>query len=136
MSKVKLIIKLNEQESIIEGIKSKDTIIYKENDILVKIKYKNNIYITRENDEYKIELNFENNECLYLLKKYNKNMNLEIKTKKINIDNNKIEIEYSIYEENYKKVNGKKPIKVCIPVNLKKYFPSKTLSNFFSYITL
>ncbi len=43
---------------------------------------------------------------------------------------------YSIYEENYKKYKGKKPIKVCIPVNLKKYFPSKTISNFFSYITL
>ena len=43
---------------------------------------------------------------------------------------------YSIYEENYKKYNGKKPIKVCIPVNLKKYFQSKTMSNFFSYITL
>ena len=43
---------------------------------------------------------------------------------------------YSIYEENYKKYKGKKPIKVCIPVNLKKYFPSKTISNFFSYITV
>ena len=43
---------------------------------------------------------------------------------------------YSIYEENYKRYNGKKPIKVCIPVNLKKYFPSKTISNFFSYITV
>lgn len=44
---------------------------------------------------------------------------------------------YAIYEENYKKNNGQKPIKVCIPVNLKKYFPSsKTMSNFFSYITL
>ena len=45
---------------------------------------------------------------------------------------------YSIYEANYKKYHykGSKPIKVCIPVNLKKYFPSKTISNFFSYITL
>ena len=44
---------------------------------------------------------------------------------------------YAIYEENYKKNNGKRPIKLCIPVNLKKYFPnSNTLSNFFSYITL
>ena len=43
---------------------------------------------------------------------------------------------YSIYEENYKKSKSNKPIKVCIPVNLKKYFPSKTMSNFFSYITL
>lgn len=43
---------------------------------------------------------------------------------------------YVIYNENYIKNKGKKPIKVCIPVNLKKYFPSKTMSNFFSYITL
>ena len=46
-----------------------------------------------------------------------------------------------IYKANYLKYNkgkrkSKKPIKVCIPVNLKKYFPSETMSNFFSYITL
>ena len=43
---------------------------------------------------------------------------------------------YSIYNSNYKKHDGKKPIKVCIPVDLRKYFKSETLSNFFSYITL
>jgi len=43
---------------------------------------------------------------------------------------------YSIYTNNYLKYNGKAPIKVCIPVNLKKYFPSKTITNFFSYITI
>ncbi len=43
---------------------------------------------------------------------------------------------YAIYQENYLKSKGKRPIKVCIPVNLKKYFPSKTMSNFFSYITV
>ena len=43
---------------------------------------------------------------------------------------------YSIYKANYVKNRGKKPIKVCIPVNLKKYFPSNTISNFFSYITV
>lgn len=41
---------------------------------------------------------------------------------------------YSIYLSNYKK--SSKPIKVCIPVNLKKYFTSETMSNFFSYITI
>lgn len=41
---------------------------------------------------------------------------------------------YSIYKGNYKDSN--KPIKVCVPVNLKKYFKSKTLNNFFSYITI
>ena len=43
---------------------------------------------------------------------------------------------YAIYKTNYLKNKGKKPIKVCIPVNLKKYFPSNTVSNFFSYITV
>jgi len=43
---------------------------------------------------------------------------------------------YAIYKENYLKNKGKKTIKICIPVNLKKYFSSKTMSNFFSYITL
>ena len=43
---------------------------------------------------------------------------------------------YVIYNKNYKKYKGNKPMKICIPVNLKKYFPSKTMSNFFSYITL
>ena len=43
---------------------------------------------------------------------------------------------YAIYQANYVKHKGKKPIKVCIPVNLKKYFPSNTISNFFSYITV
>ena len=43
---------------------------------------------------------------------------------------------YSIYKQNYLKSKGHKPIKVCIPVNLKKYFLSKTMSNFFSYITV
>ena len=45
---------------------------------------------------------------------------------------------YAIYQENYikKQSKSKRPIKVCIPVNLKKYFQSRTMSNFFSYITL
>lgn len=41
---------------------------------------------------------------------------------------------YSIDRGNNKK--GNKPIKICIPVNLKKYFNSITMSNFFSYMTL
>lgn len=45
---------------------------------------------------------------------------------------------YSIYKANYlnSRKKEKNPIKVCIPVNLRKYFNSETLSNFFSYITL
>lgn len=43
-------------------------------------------------------------------------------------------IVYSIYEENYKVNNGKKPINICVPINLKKYFETDTKSNFFSYM--
>ena len=47
---------------------------------------------------------------------------------------------WSIYNANVlkyeKKCKNKRPIKVCIPVNLKKYYKSKTLSNFFSYISV
>ena len=43
---------------------------------------------------------------------------------------------YSIYEKNYKEYKGKKPIKIAVPINLKKYFETETLSNFFSYIVI
>ena len=42
----------------------------------------------------------------------------------------------AIYRANYIKYEGKKPIKICIPVDLKKYFKSNTINNFFSYITI
>lgn len=42
----------------------------------------------------------------------------------------------AIYRGNMKKKKNNRPIKVCVPVDLKKYFKSKTLSNFFSYITV
>jgi NRPS condensation-like uncharacterized protein len=43
-------------------------------------------------------------------------------------------IAYSLYETNYKKDKSKKPINISIPVDLKKYYPSKTISNFISHI--
>ena len=43
---------------------------------------------------------------------------------------------YAIYQEQQKEKKSKRPIKVCIPVNLKKYFESTTMTNFFSYMTI
>ena len=47
---------------------------------------------------------------------------------------------WSIYNANVLKYNrnikNQRPIKVCIPVNLKKYYRSKTMSNFFSFISV
>lgn len=42
----------------------------------------------------------------------------------------------AIYLGNMKEINNNKPIKICVPVNLKKYFKSETINNFFSYITI
>ena len=42
---------------------------------------------------------------------------------------------YTIFKQQ-KQTKSKRPIKVCIPVNLKNYFDSTTVSNFFSYMTI
>ena len=41
---------------------------------------------------------------------------------------------YAIHEEGVKRDKSKRKVKVQVPVNLKKYFPSITISNSFSYI--
>ena len=41
---------------------------------------------------------------------------------------------FSIHEVGVKKEKSKKEVRIQVPVNLKKYFPSITSSNFFSYI--
>lgn len=43
---------------------------------------------------------------------------------------------YSIYEGNYKTSKDKKPLNVCIPIDLKNYFSSNTISNFVSYMVV
>jgi len=45
-------------------------------------------------------------------------------------------IAYSVYETNYKINQGKKPINICVPINLKKYIKTDTVSNFFSYMVV
>lgn len=41
---------------------------------------------------------------------------------------------YSLYIENYKFEPVNKPVSVCIPVNLRRFFPSETIRNFFTTI--
>lgn len=45
-------------------------------------------------------------------------------------------IVYSLYETNYKTNKGNKPINVCIPINLRKYFSTDTITNFVSHAML
>lgn len=43
---------------------------------------------------------------------------------------------YSIYKGNYETSRDKKPLNVCIPIDLKNYFSSDTISNFVSYMVV
>ena len=43
---------------------------------------------------------------------------------------------YSIYTQDYKSAKSKRPVKICIPVDLKKYYDSNTSTNFFSYMSV
>ena len=43
---------------------------------------------------------------------------------------------YSIYHGNYRTSKTKRPINVCLPVDLRKYYETKTISNFISYFVV
>ncbi len=108
MAKIKIVSIINEQKNFYNGIKNKNSIIYKENDILVHINYDDDISITRENKDYKITLNFNKNEktkIKYTLKEYNKYLELELITKNIKVTNNSIDISYKIIDNNEQNIN-------------------------------
>lgn len=110
MSKIKIKTTINDEYFYCEGIKNKNNIIYKDNNVSVKIIFSDIIKIIRENSEYKIELNFNKNEKTkinYLLKEYNKSLELNLVTKNININNNYIEILYEIIDSDEGNINFK-----------------------------
>ena len=45
-------------------------------------------------------------------------------------------VTYSIYETYYKTNYQKRPISICVPISLQKYFSTETISNFFSYMMI
>ncbi|MDO4963585.1 MAG: DUF1934 family protein [bacterium] len=109
MAKIKLkstIISNNDKNTIETlGIKSKNKITYKENNIFVTILiYNNKIKMKRYCDEYKIEFLFELNKktkSLYTLNSILKTFNLNTYTKKIDINNNLIKIDYLIEDDEF-----------------------------------
>ena len=88
------------------GIKTSNKVVYKENNITVTILIENNkIEMNRTCNEYKINFVFEKNKKT--ISKYNvfgmpKEFLLETKTKKLNIKDNKIELEYELEGNNFK----------------------------------
>ncbi len=118
MSKISLHIRLVNKEDKTDlkwetvGIKRDNIIIYNEDTIKVKIDLDKNT-LTRENNDYLIELDFNNNKAFYTLKKYLNRLELDLKTKKVETNNENIKINYIInmekeveymYEINYEVV--------------------------------
>ena len=87
------------------GIKTKNKIVYKENNITVTILiFNNKIEMNRTCNEYKINLIFEKGK--YTVSKYNvfgmpKEFLLETKTKKLEITNTLIKIDYNLEGNNF-----------------------------------
>lgn len=85
------------------GVVMDDYIKYRENNILVVIKIlKDSVLITRNNDEYQLNLVFKNKtntKGKYILKENNYNFDLDIYTYILNISNNEIKIKYKLNDE-------------------------------------
>ena len=106
MSKIIINSKIKSSDGI-EIIKDKMAVFkdglisYKENDLMVSIKLsKNKVTVKRENDEYKITLKFDSvNETTseYVIKDINLKINILIKTKRLSVGDNKINIKYDLF---------------------------------------
>lgn len=88
------------------GIKSKKNITYTFDNTKYKLNlFDNKIVLTRENQEFINNFTFIENiktQSTYYIKEFSTNIEVHIITNKITIDDNKIEIEYTIEETNEK----------------------------------
>lgn len=85
----------------IKALKKDDEITYFDKDVKVSLKVLNNkILLTRENDKFKIDLEFEENKNLvtnYVIKDLGLKVKLETKTKKIVIKDESIYVSYDLF---------------------------------------
>lgn len=91
-------------EELIDGVKAvyKDNVIaYNLNGITIKITtFPDKLLITRENDDMKLNLEFEENKRLvskYLIKDLGLNVKVETKTKKLIMNDNNLKVEYDLF---------------------------------------
>ncbi len=111
MKKVKIysVLSNNDNETTtIEALADYDEkegiIKYVEEDLKVEIKILNNkILMHRKNDEYDLNLTFELNEkikCKYQVNSIGLNLDIMVYTKKLEIEENRIYINYEIFNDN------------------------------------
>lgn len=93
----------NDKEYIkdIKAIKKDNTITYSKDGIKVKIQLLDNkVLLERENDNMKLNLEFEENKKLvskYVIKDLNLNIKIETKTNRLIIDKNMIKAKYDLF---------------------------------------
>ena len=101
--KITLKTKDNTITNNVVGVFIDNSIKYKDDNVFVVVKNNNDeIVLTRENNEYKIELLFKNNSTTkgtYLLKGHNQLFELSIHTNILNINDKYIEVEYELNDE-------------------------------------
>ena len=106
MSKIMIngnIFSSNDKEYIkdIKAIKKDNTITYSKDGIKVKIQLLDNkVLLERENDNMKLNLEFEENKKLvskYVIKDLNLNIKIETKTNRLIIDKNMIKAQYDLF---------------------------------------
>lgn len=105
MKSIKVVLKNNDLESAQEyqAIVKNKKIIYNEKEFKVTIDYSNTLKMIRENSDYLFELEFINNKqtkMLCYLKKENINLELDILTDYIIIENNLIIVKYDVITTN------------------------------------
>ena len=85
----------------IKAIKKDNTITYSKDGIKVKIKLLDNkVLLERENDNMKLNLEFEENKKLdskYVIKDLSLNIKIETKTNRLIIDKNMIKAQYDLF---------------------------------------
>lgn len=85
----------------IKAILKDGKINYKKDNVTVSITILNGkIILLRENDDMKLSLEFEKNKTLttkYVIKDLGLEMKVDVKTKKLLINNNSFEIEYELF---------------------------------------
>lgn len=93
----------NDKEYIkdIKAIKKDNTITYSKDGTKVKIQLLDNkVLLERENDNMKLNLEFEENKKLvskYVIKDLNLNIKIETKTNRLIIDKNMIKAQYDLF---------------------------------------
>lgn len=111
MPKINLKVKLDSSEEKLDfkvkGIKDKNKIVYKENDITVTLLISDNkIVMKRVCNEYEINLIFTNdksvNTSTYSVFGCPKVFELETKTNKLEINDNRLQIDYNLEGNDFK----------------------------------